>query len=89
MADYLPNVNYTDIYFSISAVNFTEILPETNNIYHIRYDTRFTPEGKKVFMINEIQSDVNQKVAKSLSKMQQLSGENRINPFKQILKLIY
>jgi len=58
-----------------------------NQIYHVRFDTRFTPEGKKVFMINEIQSDVNQKVAKSLSKMQQLSGENRINPFQADIEI--
>jgi len=68
--------------------HFGEVLPsETNNIYHIRYDTRFTPEGKKVFMINEIQSDVNQSVAKSLSKIQQLSGERRTNPFQADLEL--
>ena len=58
-----------------------------NQIYHVRYDTRFTPEGKKVFMINEIQSDVNQKVAKELSKMKQLSGEARTNPFQADLEL--
>jgi len=59
----------------------------TNNIYHIRFDTRFTPEGKKVFMINEIQSDVNQSIAKSLSKAQQLSGDFRRNPFNADLEL--
>ena len=59
----------------------------TNNIYHVRFDTRFTPEGKKVFMINEIQSDVNQSIAKSLSKSQQLSGEFRRNPFNADLEL--
>ena len=59
----------------------------TNQIYHVRYDTRFTPEGKKVFMINEIQSDVNQPVAKALSKMKQLSGENRTNPFQADIEL--
>jgi hypothetical protein len=57
------------------------VLPDTNNIYHIRYDTRFTPDGKKVFMINEIQSDVNQSIAKALTKAQQIGGERRINPF--------
>ena len=61
--------------------HFSEVLPkEFNNIYHVRFDTRFTPEGKKVFMINEIQSDVNQSIAKQLSKAQQLGGEKRINP---------
>ena len=59
----------------------------TNNIYHVRFDTRFTPDGKKVFMINEIQSDVNQSIAKSLSKSQQLSGEFRKNPFNADLEL--
>ena len=68
--------------------HFGEVLPkETNNIYHIRYDTRFTPEGKKVFMINEIQSDVNQKVAKKLTKLQQLGGTKRSNPFQADIEL--
>ena len=58
-----------------------------NQIYHVRYDTRFTPEGKKVFMINEIQSDVNQSVAKKLTKMQQLGGEKRINPFQADIEI--
>ncbi|HAT64074.1 MAG TPA: hypothetical protein DCS66_05670, partial [Flavobacteriaceae bacterium] len=38
-----------------------------NMVYHVRFDTRLTPDGKKVFMINEIQSDVNQTIAKNLS----------------------
>ena len=38
-------------------------------------------------MINEIQSDVNQNVAKQLSKMKQLSGEARTNPFQADLEL--
>ena len=67
--------------------HFTDLIGDTNNIYHIRYDTRFTPEGKKVFMINEIQSDVNQGIAKSLTKAQQLSGERRLNPFNADLEL--
>jgi hypothetical protein len=67
--------------------HFTDTIGDTNNIYHIRYDTRFTPEGKKVFMINEIQSDVNQKIAKSLTKAQQLGGESRLNPFNAELEL--
>jgi hypothetical protein len=61
--------------------HFGDEIGDANNIYHIRYDTRFTPDGKKVFMINEIQSDVNQKIAKSMTKAQQLSGEQRVNPF--------
>ena len=70
--------------------HFTESLPEnTNNIYHVRYDTRFTPEGKKVFVINEIQSDVNQSIAKSLSKSQQLNPEIRVNPFQKDIELSF
>tara|TARA_R100000781_G_scaffold75952_1_gene47182 strand:+ start:335 stop:2269 length:1935 start_codon:yes stop_codon:yes gene_type:complete len=58
-----------------------------NQIYHVRYDTRFTPDNKKVFMINEIQSDVNQPIAKALSKMQQLGGEKRVNPFQADIEM--
>jgi len=67
--------------------HFTDEIGDVNNIYHIRFDTRFTPDGKKVFMINEIQSDVNQKIAKSLTKAQQLAGERRLNPFNADLEL--
>ena len=67
--------------------HFTDTIGDTNNIYHIRYDTRFTPEGKKVFMINEIQSDVNQSIAKALTKAEQLGGQNRLNPFNAELEL--
>jgi len=67
--------------------HFTDDIGDVNNIYHIRFDTRFTPDGKKVFMINEIQSDVNQSIAKSLTKAQQLSGERRLNPFNADLEL--
>jgi len=38
-------------------------------------------------MINEIQSDVNQSIAKSLTKAQQLSGETRLNPFNADIEL--
>ena len=80
-----------DIVTNSSARNkgghFTDSIGDTNNIYHIRFDTRFTPEGKKVFMINEIQSDVNQSIAKSLTKAQQLSGERRLNPFNADIEL--
>ena len=58
-----------------------------NQIYHVRFDTRVTPDGKKVLLIHEIQSDVNQKIAKVLSKSQQLDGENRINPFNADIEL--
>tara|TARA_R100001460_G_scaffold9418_3_gene22697 strand:+ start:417 stop:2321 length:1905 start_codon:yes stop_codon:yes gene_type:complete len=68
--------------------HFSDALPkETNNIYHIRYDTRFTPEGKKVFMINEIQSDVNQSIAKGLSKGARYDSKNRFNPFQADIEI--
>ena len=67
--------------------HFGDEIGDVNNIYHIRYDTRFTPDGKKVFMINEIQSDVNQSIAKSMTKAQQLAGEKRLNPFNADLEL--
>jgi soluble cytochrome b562 len=58
-----------------------------NQIYHVRYDTRFTPDGKKAFLIHEIQSDVNQSIAKNLSKIQQLDGSRRTNPFQADIEL--
>jgi len=68
--------------------HFTDVLGDkTNNIYHVRFDTRFTPDGKKVFMINEIQSDVNQSVAKNLQKFEQLDGIKRINPFQKDIEI--
>ena len=90
--DYRETIFYLDEPIKSNRKPFTEPghFSETgvkNQIYHIRYDTRFTPEGKKVFMINEIQSDVNQKVAKELSKIKQLSGEARTNPFQADLEI--
>jgi len=67
--------------------HFENEIGDVNNIYHIRYDTRFTPDGKKVFFINEIQSDVNQQVAKALTKNEQLSGVYRTNPFNADVEL--
>ena len=67
--------------------HFTSQVGNANNIYHIRFDTRFTPDGKKVFMINEIQSDVNQSIAKNLNKIQQLDPNVRINPFQKEIEL--
>ncbi len=58
-----------------------------NNIYHVRFDTRFTPEGKKVFMINEIQSDVNQGIAKGLSKAARYDPSKRFNPFQADIEI--
>lgn len=58
-----------------------------NMIYHVRFDTRYTPDGKKAFLIHEIQSDANQSVAKALNKFQQLGGQKRVNPFQADLEL--
>ena len=68
--------------------HFSDLLDNQNinNIYHIRYDTRFTPDGKKVFFINEIQSDVNQEIAKQISRSARFDG-TRFNPFQADLEL--
>ena len=58
-----------------------------NQIYHVRFDTRVTPDGKKVLLIHEVQSDANQKIAKVLSKSKQLDGVNRVNPFNADIEL--
>jgi hypothetical protein len=58
-----------------------------NQIYHVRFDTRITPDGKKAFLIHEIQSDVNQSIAKQLSKAEQLDGVKRVNPFNADIEL--
>ena len=58
-----------------------------NQIYHVRFDTRITPDGKKAFLIHEIQSDVNQSIAKQLSKAEQLDGVRRVNPFNADIEL--
>jgi hypothetical protein len=54
-----------------------------NNLFHVRYDTRFTPDGKKALVIHEIQSDANQSIAKYLTAKNAFSGERRINPFQK------
>ena len=57
-----------------------------NQVYHVRFDTRFTPEGKKVFLVHEIQSDINQDIAKELPRALQFAGTKRINRFQQDLE---
>jgi hypothetical protein len=54
-----------------------------NNLFHVRYDTRFTPDGKKGIVIHEIQSDANQSIAKGLSSKEAFDGIRRINPFQK------
>jgi len=54
-----------------------------NEIYHVRFDTRFTPDGKKVLSIHQIQADNAKNVARSLTRSEQLDGVNRLNPFQK------
>ena len=58
-----------------------------NNLFHVRYDTRITPDGKKAMVIHEIQSDANQSIAKQLSAKEAFKGERRINPFQKDIEL--
>ena len=68
--------------------HFVDDIGNVNNIYHIRFDTRFTPDGKKAFFIHEIQSDVNQSIAKSLRGTgKAFDGKTRINPFQKDIEL--
>ena len=54
-----------------------------NNLFHVRYDVRSTPNGKKAFVIHEIQSDANQSIAKSLSAKEAFGPNARYNPFQR------
>ena len=58
-----------------------------NNLFHVRYDTRITPDGKKAMVIHEIQSDANQSIAKQLTAKDAFKGEKRINPFQKDIEL--
>ena len=58
-----------------------------NNIMHVRYDTRITPDGKKAMVIHEIQSDANQRIAKELTAKEAFAGERRINPFQKDIEM--
>jgi len=58
-----------------------------NNIMHVRYDTRITPDGKKAMVIHEIQSDANQRIAKKLTAKEAFAGERRINPFQKDIEM--
>ncbi len=54
-----------------------------NNLFHIRYDVRSTPNGRKAFVIHEIQSDANQAIAKQLTAKQAFGPDKRYNPFQK------
>lgn len=62
-----------------------------NPIMHIRYDTRFTPNGDKVLMIHEIQSDANQSIAKALrrSKTPAYDASIRVNPYQKDTEIAF
>ena len=54
-----------------------------NPVVHFRYDTRTLPNGKKAYLISEIQSDTNQNIAKAMRKggLNPLDSTVRTNPF--------
>ena len=54
-----------------------------NNLFHLRYDVRTTPNGKKAFVIHEIQSDANQSIAKQLTAKEAFGPDARYNPFQK------
>jgi len=69
--------------YGMGGSHFGGLGPVKNEIFHVRFDTRFTPEGKKVLTIHQIQADRGQKIAKNLSRDKQLDGINRRNPFQK------
>jgi hypothetical protein len=62
-----------------------------NPIMHIRYDTRFAPNGDKILMIHEIQSDTNQRIAKSLrkAKIPSFDASARMNPYQKDTEIAF
>ena len=62
-----------------------EVKEIDNPLAHIRWDTRTTSDGKKAFLISEIQSDTNQGISRFLREQGQepLNTTMRSNPFQQ------
>lgn len=64
-----------------------------NPLAHIRWDTRTTSDGKKAFLIHEIQSDTNQGISKFLrdQKAEPFNTSLRQNPYQneKILKFLF
>ena len=64
-----------------------------NPLAHIRWDTRTTSDGKKAFLIHEIQSDTNQGISKFLrdQKAEPFNTPLRQNPYQneKILKFLF
>ena len=65
------------------GTHFGGLGPVKNEIFHVRFDTRFTPDGKKVLMINQTQADKAKNVAEQLTKQKQIDGINRKNPYQK------
>jgi hypothetical protein len=64
-----------------------------NPLAHIRWDTRTTSDGKKAFLMHEIQSDTNQGISKFLrdQKAEPFNTALRQNPYQneKILKFLF
>ena len=64
-----------------------------NPLAHIRWDTRTTSDGKKAFLMHEIQSDTNQGISKFLrdQKAEPFNTPLRQNPYQndKILKFLF
>ena len=62
-----------------------------NPIMHIRYDTRFAPNGDKILMIHEIQSDTNQAISKALrrTKTPNFDASVRSNPYQKDTEIAF
>jgi len=62
-----------------------------NPIMHIRYDTRFAPNGDKILMIHEIQSDTNQAISKALrrTKTPNFDASVRSNPYQKDIEIAF
>ena len=62
-----------------------------NPIMHIRYDTRFAPNGDKILMIHEIQSDTQQSIAKALrkSRTSPYDASVRMNPYQKDTEIAF
>jgi len=58
---------------------------------HIRYDTRFAPNGDKILMIHEIQSDTNQAISKALrrTKTPNFDASVRSNPYQKDIEIAF
>src|SRR5210317_254025 len=70
-----------------------ELKEITNPLAHIRWDTRTTSDGKKAFLISEIQSDTNQGISRFLrdQKAEPFNTALRQNPYQneKILKFLF